>query len=91
MERGGQQYEDQAAGWACDRWLGDQWLGDQWLEGCIPNGRLMIYQVGVGLLTCFRWLVGSPIAVCGRFFRTCLEISKTPVVDSDFSRGVAAK
>lgn len=72
-------YEDQAAGWACDRRL----------EDCNPNGRPMILQVGAWLPIYSRWPVGLPIAVRGLFIRTRLELSKTPVVGSDLSSAVA--
>lgn len=77
------QYEDQVAGWACDRRL----------EACSPNGRPMILEEGAWLPICLRWPVGYLVeyltADRGALIRTCLEISKTPVVGSDLSSGVA--
>jgi hypothetical protein len=50
----------------------------------------MILPVGAWLPSNWWWFAGFPAAVRGFVIRTCLEISKTPVVGSDLSGGVAA-
>ena len=69
-------YGGQATGWECDRQL----------EDGIPNGRPAILKIGLWLSTWQCRFFGS---LCGIVTRTSLEISKTPVVGSDLSSGVA--
>jgi hypothetical protein len=69
-------YGGQATEWECDRQV----------EDGIPNGRPAISKIGLLLSTWQRRFFGS---LCGIVTRTSLEISKTPVVGSDLSSGVA--